>query len=82
MMEETLILVHSLSNHWGPFLISDAIKAGRLRESLFFLGGIRNTGVNTSILTAQGGDKGTRAFVSTPLGLHRSARPSDRNGRT
>ena len=30
--------------------ISDAIKAGRLRESLSFLGGIRNTGVNTSLL--------------------------------
>ena len=29
--------------------ISDAIRAGRLRESLSFLGGIRNTGVNTSL---------------------------------
>ena len=32
--------------------ISDAIKAGRFRESLSFLGGIRNTGVNISYILA------------------------------
>ena len=37
-------------NVGGFSQISDAIKAGRFRESLSFLGGIRNTGVNISLL--------------------------------
>ena len=49
-------------NVGGFSQISDAIKAGRFRESLSFLGGIRNTGVNISLLCPAPGRNADQAL--------------------